>query len=134
MAQNNTQILKIFLIFFALASLVYGFCYVFIPTTLVEISKGPPVNPGWLRWAGGVLLSLGIGALMVFRKPKGQSIFVTTICLGSLFTGLALLYSWVTKEYGGATWFIAAPTILILVISVFLWWGRAQAKETLKSD
>ena len=134
MAQNNLQMLKILLVIFAVVALVYGFCYVFIPVTMVELSKGPPVNPGWLRWAGAVLISLGVGALMAFRKPKNQGIFVTTICLGTTFTGLALLYSWLSKEYGGATWFVAAPCVGILVISALLWWSRAKSKEILKGE
>lgn len=122
------NILKLGLLIFAIASLVYGLGFLFVPGKLVEISQGDPVNSGWLRWSGGILTGLGIGTLMVFRKIANQIVFVTTISLATLFAGLALLYSWLAKEYSGATWFIALPTIIVLANAVLLWLSRTQAK------
>jgi len=132
MAQNDdVKVLKITLIILAVIALVYGFGFLFLPGLLVSSSGGNPVDFGWLRWSGGVIIALGIGALMVSSKPEKQGIFVTSMALATLFAGLGHLYSWIMQEYSGAAWFIALPTCLLLVLSCLLWWGRGQAKGIL---
>ena len=128
---DNVKILKVTLIIFAVSAFVYGFGLLFVPGLLVSLSKGNPVEFGWLRWSGGLLIGLGIGCLMVFSKPEKQGIFVTSMALATLFAGLGILYAWIMQEYSGATWFMALPTCLFLVLSGLLWWGRGQAKGIL---
>ena len=132
MAQNDdVKVLKFALMIAAIVSLVYGLCYLFIPSTLVKLSGGNLVEASWLRWSGGVIIAWAIGTLMVYSKPEKQNIFVTSIALAHLLSGLGLLYSWIAQEYSGATWFIAIPTCLLLVLSALLFWGRGQAKGIL---
>ncbi len=132
MAQDdNVKILKVALIVSAVISFVYGFGFLFVPGLLVSLSKGNPVEFGWLRWPGGIIIALGIGALMVYSKPEKQGIFVTSMALATLFGGLGMLYSWIMQEASGATWFTALPTCILLVLSALLWWGRGQAKGIL---
>ena len=129
--KNNSVLLKVVLIIFAIVALVYGLCYFFVPDFLVELSGGEPVYHGWLRWSGGVLIALGIGAILVAIKPKGQGIFVLTVALGCLLSGLALLYAWIKLGEEAKVWFTAVPTIVVLAISILLWWSRSQAKDVL---
>ena len=124
--------LKVTLIIYALVSLVYGIGYLFFPEYLVELSGGEAIPSAWLRWAGGVLISLGIGTILVIRNPVKQGIFVLTMAMGTLLVGLALLYAWFFEIVGTTIWFTAAPAILILLVSILLFWSRYQAKETLK--
>jgi len=132
MSQNDdVKVLKVTLIILAVISFVYGFGLLFISGILVKLDGGNPVEFGWLRWPGGVIIALGIGALMVSSKPEKQGIFVTSMALATLFAGLGMLYSWIMQEYSGATWFTALPTCLLLVLSCLLWWGRGQAKGIL---
>jgi hypothetical protein len=132
MAQsNNVTLLKVVLVILAVVSIIYGIGYLIFPGALVTFSGGNPVEVGWLRWSGGIIIALGIGALMVFRKPEKQGIIVFTMALSTLLCGLGLLCSWILKEYSGSNTFIAVPTILILVISCLLWWGRQLAKGIL---
>ena len=132
MAQNDdVKALKFALMIAAIFSLVYGLGYLLMPSTLVKLSGGNLVDAGWLRWSGGVIIALAIGALMVRSKPEKQNIFVTIMALAHLLSGLGLLYSWIMQEYSGATWFIAVPTCLILILSALLFWGRNQAKGIL---
>ena len=132
MAQDdNVKILKVALIVSAVISFVYGFGFLFVPGLLVSLSKGNPVELGWIRWPGGVIIALGIGALMVYSKPEKQGIFVTSMALATLFAGLGMLYSWIMQEASGAIWFTALPTCILLVLSGLLWWGRGQAKGIL---
>ena len=132
MAQNDdVKVLKFALMIAAIVSLVYGLCYLLVPSTLVKLSGGNLVEASWLRWSGGVIIAWAIGTLMVYSKPEKQNIFVTSIALAHLLSGLGLLYSWIAQEYSGATWFIAIPTCLLLVLSALLFWGRGKAKEIL---
>ena len=132
MAQNNNvKVLKVALIILAVIAFVYGFGFLFVPGMLVKLSGGNPVEFSWLRWSGGVIIGLGIGALMVSSKPEKQGIFVTSMALATLFAGLGMLYSWIMQEGTGAIWFTALPACLLLVLSCLLWWGRGQAKGIL---
>ena len=132
MAQNDdVKMLKFALMLAAIVSLVYGLGFLLIPSTLVKLSGGNLVEASWLRWPGGVIIGWAIGTLMVFSKPKKQNIFVTSLALAHLLSGLGLLYSCVMQEYTGATWFVAIPTCLLLILSVLLFWGRNQAKGIL---
>ena len=132
MAENdNTKMLKLALMISAIVSLVYGLAYLLIPSSLVKLSGGNPVEASWMRWSGGVIIAWAIGTLMVYSKPEKQKIFVTYLALAHLLAGLGLLYSWIMQEYSGATWFIAIPTLLLLILAVLLFWGRNQSKEIL---
>jgi hypothetical protein len=132
MAENeNPLFLKIVILIYAIVALVYGLCFFFVPDFLVNMSGGEPVFHGWLRWAGGLCIAIGIGSLMVMRKPENQGIFVTTIAMGTLLTGLGLLYAWINLEEGANVIFTAMPTILMFVISGLLWWGRQNARDIL---
>jgi len=132
MSQNEeVKIIKFALIVAGIFSLVYGFGFLLIPNTLVQLSGGELVEVGWLRWPGGVLIGWAIGTLMVYSKPEKQNIFVTSLFLAHLLAGLGLLYSWLMKEYSGASWFVVIPTFVLLVISALLFWGRSKAKGIL---
>ena len=129
--QKGATMLKVMLVIYAIVVLVYGLSFLFIPGVLTDMAGGNPVDDSWLRWSGGVLVALGIGALLVLRNLAKQGVFVTTLALTCSLAGLALLYSWIVQEYTGATWFISVPTIIILALAVLLWWSRAQAKKIL---
>lgn len=132
MAENkNPVLLKIALIIFAIVALVYGLCYFIIPDALVKVSGSEPVFHGWLRWSGGVLIALGVGSILVLRKPEKQDPFVITVAIGSLLSGLALVFAWITAGEEANIWFTALPAILTLVMSALLWWGRYQARDIL---
>ena len=139
MAENkNLLILKVALVSSVIVALVYGLVLLFIPQLIVKLSATVPIDSGVYRWQGGILTALGIGTIMVLRNPKNQGIFVTTIALAMLLAGLAMLYSLLTFKYelyeGSNVWVDALPTILLLLISAVLWWGRQKAKDILKSD
>ena len=131
---ENPLFLKVVVLIYAIVALVYGLCFLLVPDFLVNMSGGEPVFHGWLRWAGGLCVALAIGSLMVMQKPKNQGIFVTTIALGSLLSGLALVFAWIKIEEGANVLFTALPAILLLVISGLLWWGRQKAKDILNSE
>lgn len=128
---KNVGFLKIVLVIYAVICLVYGIGYLFVPNLLVNMSGGQPVFHGWLRWSGGVLVALGIGAILVYINPQNQGIFVTTITLGCLLCALGLLWALVKLEKGANVLFTALPAIITFALAILLWFGRVKAKEIL---
>lgn len=128
---ENVKMLKIVLLIAAAVSLFYGFGFLFFPSMLVKMSGGMLVEASWLRWSGGVLVAWAIGTLMVFSKPEKQHIFLTSLTHAHLLAGLGLLYGWIRQEFSGATWFIAVPACLLLIIAILLIWSRKLAKGVL---
>jgi len=128
---KNVGLLKTALVIYVVVVMVYGVLYYLVPDYLVKLSGGASVFPGWLRWSGGVLIGLGVGAILVISKPKSQGIFVTTIALGCLLVGLAMVYTWINPEEGSNLWFTAMPAVLTLLMSALLWWARYAAKDIL---
>jgi hypothetical protein len=129
--KSNSGILKIALLIYAVVCLIYGLGFFIVPGSLVELSGGEPVFHGWLRWSGGVIIAFGIGAILTYLKPKGQGIFVTTIAIGALLAGVAMLWALINIEEGANVWFTALPTIVLLALSGLLWWSRHEAKNIL---
>lgn len=129
--KTNSGILKIALLIFAVVCLIYGLGYLIVPDSLVELSGGAPVFHGWLRWSGGVIIALGIGAILTYLKPKGQGIFVTTIAIGTLLSGLAMIWTLIHIEEGANVWFTALPAVVLLALTGLLWWSRQAAKNIL---
>jgi len=128
---KNSQLLKVSLVIYVIVCLVYGLGFMFLPDFLVRLSGSDPVFHGWLRWSGGLLVALCIGTFLVYRKPEGQGIFVTTIALGSTLCCLAMFYAWATLEEGVNVWFTALPAIILLIVAILLWWSRQKAKDIL---
>ena len=129
--KSNSGILKIALLIYAIVCLIYGLGFFIVPDSLVELSGGEPVFHGWLRWSGGVIIAFGIGAILTYLKPKGQGIFVTTIAIGALLAGVAMLWALISIEEGANVWFTALPAIVLLALSGLLWWSRQKAKNIL---
>lgn len=128
--KKGLSFLRFSLGLYVLVVLVYGLGYAFFSAHLVEMSGSDPVPAGWLRWSGGVLIALAIGAMMVMAKPEKQRIFVRTIALGCLFTSIALFYGWVSEPVGEMM-FTAVPAILTLLMCILLIWSCNMAKDIL---
>ena len=132
MSENkNLVFLKTVVLIYAIVCLVYGLAYMFVSDFLVRLAGSDPVFHGWLRWSGGVLVALAIGSYLVYRKPEGQGIFVTTIAIGSSLCCLALFCALATLEEDANAWFSALPAIIVTVLAILLWWSRQNAKSIL---
>lgn len=132
MAENkDVGFLKTVLIIYAIVSIIYGIGYLLVPDYLVNMSGGQPVFHGWLRWSGGILIALGIGAILIYNNPLYQGIFVTTIALGCFLCGVGLLWALISREEGGQLWFTLLPAIIVFALAALIWWGRSKAKDIL---
>jgi hypothetical protein len=120
------------MVLYIVAILFYGVFFLFLPALLVSMSGVPePVNLGWIRWAGGPLIALGIGAIQVYRNPAKQGIFVTIAAISELLIGSGLLYSKIFDHSTSHTWFIITPCVVALVLFGLLLWARQGAKDIL---
>jgi heme/copper-type cytochrome/quinol oxidase subunit 2 len=131
MVQNKqTKLLNVALIIYIIVVLVYGVLFLLTPQLMVKAAGDEQVASSWLRWPGGVLIALGVGAIMVYRNPLKQYAFVLTITLGSLLSGLSLLFT-LLFETVTEVWFTLLPVIILLILAVLLWFGSRQAKDIL---
>ena len=132
MAQADKSVmLRVVLIVFAVACFVYGIVFLFVPHVWENLNGGDLVDYGWLRWPGGFLVALGIGAVMIARKPENQGTFIFILALADLLGGLGILYSLIMQEYTGTFTFILVPTVLMLVIAGLMFWGLGRAIDNL---
>ncbi len=135
MAQNDASILlKIGLIVAVIELLIYGLILFFIPLQFLGWIGANPTDAVNLRWPGGTLIALALGAYFVLRAPVRQEKLVITLMVGYLLAGLAMLFSWVTGEYSADTIQLAIPTILNLVVTVILYFGWQGSRDLLKSQ
>lgn len=132
MDEKKNQLLKITLVLFIIITMGYGVIYLFFPEFQIKMAGGEPISPGWIRWAGGVLLSLGVGSIMVYRNPAKQGIFITTITIGSLLVSLAFFYDlaffW-DPSYNNLVTLI--PAIVLFIVSILLYVSIRASKDTL---
>ncbi len=133
MSQNDgIQKLKGILIIYIIAHLFYGISFLLFPGFIVSISGSPdPVGLTWLRWSGGPLAALAVGAIAVYRNPAGQHVFLNVALASALFVGLGLLYSWLFDHSTSAAWFHLTPCVVNLALFFLLLWARQGAKEAL---
>ena len=130
--KRNLLFLRSVLLAGGILALVYGLALVLIPQTMVSMSgEQDQVYSGILRWPGGVLVAIGIGTLVVFRKPQNQRIFIITKALVTLFTGLS--FSFTLFDMDDKYIFIAVPALLLLLISTLLWICQWTERDILGS-
>ena len=111
---------------------IYGLLFLVVPEQTVAFAGSAPFAAGWLRWSGGILLAVAFGLYRVLGAPAQQGIFVTTVALGSLLMGLALILSWVTGESDAATWFILLAIVLTILEAVVLFLGQQAGRNILQ--
>ncbi len=118
--KKDQQLLKVAFVIFGVVALLYGILFLLVPQSLVSISGSEPVPSGWLRWPGGILVALGIGAFLALKNLSGQETFAITISLVTLLSGLALLFSLIFERVT-TVWFTITPVIINLAVSVLFW-------------
>jgi hypothetical protein len=129
---NGTKRLKAALLFSIVVHVFYGIGFFVIPGILRDLAGGTPVELGWIRWAGGMMLSLAVGGIQAYRNPAHQSSMITTLTVAPLLVGLGLLYPLLFENYSIHAWFIAVPCVIAFAVFVVMMWARQGAKEILK--
>ncbi len=125
--------LKFVLAVYSIAHLFYGVSFLIAPGFIVGISGSTdPVGLSWIRWSGGPLFALAVGAIQAYQKPQGKGIFMTVASVSALLVGLSLLYSRLFDHSTSAAWFHWTPCIINLALFALLMWARQGAKEILE--
>jgi hypothetical protein len=108
----------------AILGVTYGMGFLLIPHAMFQLSGDPgaPANAGWVRWAGGYVLGISIGPWLAAEGWLKEQPFIAGLAAAFTFSGLALVYSAVSGEYGGAAWFIWMPIVILGALAPFMWW------------
>ncbi len=133
MSQNNgIQKLRAALLLTFIVDFFYGIGFFVAPGYLSEIAGGTPVEHGWVRWAGGTLIGIALGALQAYRNPAHQKSLILLLTMAPLFTGLAFVYTLLFETYSIHTWFILVPCIVVFVMFAAMMWARQGVREILE--
>ena len=108
----------------AIVGVIYGLGFLLVPHFLFELSEDPgvPANPGWVRWAGGFVIGIAMGPWLAAEGWVKEHAYIAGLAAAYTLSGLALLHSVVTGEYGGAAWFIWTPIVILAVLAPAMWW------------
>jgi len=108
----------------AIVGVMYGIGFLLMPSAMFQLSGDPgvPTNPGWVRWAGGFVLGIAMGPWLASEGWVKEQPFIAGLAAAYTLSGLALLYSVVSGEYGGAACFIWMPIVLLAVLAPIMWW------------
>ncbi len=129
---RGSRLLKVALWVVLIDTLAFGAVIFFAPKFLVEtLGDAPGFEYWWLRWAGGALLTLTLGAALVIRKPQGQGAMVIILASSGVLIGIPLLWSWLAGEYDGAAWFLALTLVATFPVSALEWYAYSQNRELL---
>ncbi len=129
---ENSKLLKISLLLFIVISLGYGVIYLFFPEVEIKAAGGDPIPPGWIRWFGAILIPLGVAAIMIFRNPSKQGIFILMVAIGNLLVGLTLFYTVSFESEGiGNLWHTIIPAIVHIMLSILFWISLNKSKAIL---
>jgi|SRR5665811_1717822 len=117
-------------IFYVVAILmaIYGLGLLLFPQALFDLSGDPgvPANPGWVRWAGGLLLGTAIAAGLAAGNPETQRPLVVGLATAFTLIALALLYSTVVGDYRGVQWLSWMQIVGNGLLAAAMWWLSAK--------
>jgi hypothetical protein len=132
MAQNDgIKKLKVALVFSIIVHVFYGFAFFITPGILQAMAGGNPVEFGWIRWSGGVLIAMAIGGIQTYRNPHKQASAITILTISPLLVALGLLYPLIFEKYSVHTWFILVPCVITFALFIVMVWARQAAKDIL---
>ena len=102
---------------------IYGLALLLFPQAMFALSEDPgvPANPGWVRWAGGLLLGTAIAAWLAASNPEGQRPLVMGLATAFTLITLALLYSTLVGDYRGVR-LLSWLQILGNAALAAMWW------------
>ena len=109
-ARSDSDVARIIFYVVAVVMAIYGVGLLLFPQVMFNISDDPgvPPNPGWVRWAGGLLLGTALAAWLAANNPESQSPLAVGLATAFTLVALALLYSTLIGDYRGTLVKLAA--------------------------
>lgn len=86
------------------------------------------------RFAGGALLALAIGALVVLRRPAGQQTLVTVFALEATLATVAAFTNIVADDTPTDLWFEIVVLLGAGGVAGYMWWARFRARRVLRGS
>ena len=118
-------------IFYVVAILMasYGLGFLLFPQGMFNLSEDPgvPANPGWVRWAGGLLLGTAIAAWLAAGNPESQRPLVLGLATAFTLIALALLYSTLVGDYRGVQLLSWLQILGNGALAAAMWWLSSRS-------
>jgi|SRR5680860_320321 len=103
---------------------IYGLGLLVYPHALFTLSGDPgvPANPGWVRWAGGLLLGMALAAWLAASNPESQRPLAVGMATAFTLIALALLYSSLIGDYRGSELLSWLQILGSATLAASMWW------------
>jgi hypothetical protein len=103
---------------------VYGLGLLVYPQALFTLSGDPgvPANPGWVRWAGGLLLGMAITSWLAASDPESQRPLAVGLAASFTLIALSLLYSTLVGDYRGLELLSWLQISGSAALAASMWW------------
>jgi len=103
---------------------IYGLGLLVFPQALFILSGDPgvPANPGWVRWAGGLLLGTATAAWLAASDPESQRPLIVGLATAFTLIALALLYSTLVGDYRGSELLSWLQILGNAALAAAMWW------------
>jgi hypothetical protein len=85
------------------------------------------------RFAGALMVTVALIALLVIRRPAGQSTLVTFLCIGETLVAVATFITAAIDNPPTAGWFDWPIALVSIALALFMWWARIVGRKALKA-
>lgn len=128
--RSNSEVARIIFYIAAILMAIYGVGLLLFPQVMFNISDDPgvPANPGWVRWAGGLLLGTAVAAWLAASDPESQRPLVVGLATAFTLIALALLYSTLVGDYRGEPWLGWLQILGNGALAAAMWWLLATTR------
>ena len=84
------------------------------------------------RFAGAMMVTLALAALLVIRKPARQGTLVTLLALEATLVAVATFINAVGDDPPTSLWFEWLLALGSIALAAFMWWARIVGRKALK--
>jgi len=113
----------------AISMAIFGAGLLLFPQVMFTLSEDPgvPANPGWVRWAGGLLLGTAVAVWLAANNPESQRPLEVGLATAFTLIALALLYSNLAEDYRGVQWLSWLQILGNGALAAAMWWLSSKS-------